>query len=66
MATKQQREFLKSVLPNKFFIRKEMGEEQIYCYKVKDYLWGNPSERYVGTYDRLGEVNQVIKNLQAE
>ena len=66
MATKQQREFLKSVLPNKFYIRKELGEEQVYHYTVKDYLWGNPSERYVGTYDRLGEINRVIKDLRAE
>lgn len=50
MATKKQREFLKSVLPNRFYIRKELGQEQVYHY-----------DRYNDTYERLGEINQVIK-----
>lgn len=50
MATKKQREFLKSVLLEKFYIRKELGEEQVYCYN-----------RYTTSYHRLGEIEQVIK-----
>lgn len=56
MATKQQREFLKSVLPNKFYIRKEMGEEQVYHYYI------NRNNDY--GYDRMGKINQVIKDFQ--
>ena len=54
MATKKQREFLKSVLPNKFYIRKELGHEQVYHYN-----------RYTTSYERLGELNQVI-NMKSE
>ena len=55
MATKKQRDFLKSVLPNKFYIKKEFGEEQVYCYYSNLYDYG---------YERLGELNQVINRYK--
>jgi hypothetical protein len=55
MATKKQRDFLKSVLPNKFYIRKEFEQEQVYCYYSNLYDYG---------YKRLGELNYVIENYK--
>lgn len=55
MATKKQRDFLKSVLPNKFYIRKELDQEQVYCYY---------SNLYDDGYRRLGELNHVLENYE--
>lgn len=55
MATKKQREFLKENLPNRFYIKKEFGEEQIYHYYSNSFDYG---------YERLGELNQVIEKFK--
>lgn len=55
MATKKQREFLKENLPNKFYIKNIMGQEEVFHYYTNRFDYG---------YENLGELNQVIEILK--